>query len=80
VITFDHERLVMRHPTEMRRFRSWLLGAGSGTAEQIVVAHEDDHSCCRRESWNLTAAAIVEALQPPVPTVMINVNPPGVSP
>ena len=62
MILFDHMRLVKRHPTELRRFRSWLLSAVPGDLEQVVIEHEPNGNCCKRESWNQTAAAIVVAL------------------
>jgi hypothetical protein len=64
----------------MCRFRSFILGVLPGGPEHVRVLHEDDGSCCKRESWNQTAAAIVVALQPPVPTIMVNRNSSEVEP
>jgi hypothetical protein len=77
MIRFDHERLVKRHPTEMRRFRSWILSAQPHELERVIIEHESNGSCCKREAWNTTASIIVEALQPAVPTVKLNMNRPG---
>jgi hypothetical protein len=76
MIVFDHERLVRRHPTEMRRFRSWVLSAQPGDLERIVIEHESNGSCCRAEAWNSTAASIITALEPATPQVLINLNDP----
>jgi hypothetical protein len=76
MIRFDHLRLVRRHPAEMKRFRSWILSAQPGDLGRVIIEHEPNDSCCQREPWNETARVIVEALQPAVPTVMLNMNPP----
>jgi hypothetical protein len=76
VIRFDHLKLVRRHPTELRRFRSWLLSARPGNLEQVVIEHEANNACCRKEAWNDTAASIITALEPPTPQLLINMNEP----
>jgi hypothetical protein len=74
MLTFDHKRLVARHPTEVSRFRRWLLSASPGELTQVAVAHERNGSCCRREPWNVTAASIVLAVRAPTLSIMFNLN------
>jgi hypothetical protein len=52
------------------------LSAQPGDLERVVVEHEPDGSCCRRESWTDTAASIITALEPSAPQVLINMNDP----
>jgi hypothetical protein len=81
MIVFDHEKLVKRKPTELARFRRWVLSGQAGELEQVIIEHENDHSCCRREVWNQTATAIITALKPSTPHVLINLNnPTGATP
>jgi hypothetical protein len=77
MIQFNHQQLVDRRPCEMKRFRSWILSAQPGDLAHVVIEHENNGSCCRAKPWNTTARVIVEALQPSVPTVMLNMNRPG---
>jgi hypothetical protein len=74
VIVFDHLKLVRRDHREVARYRAWLLGIQTGELSQIRVEHEADKRCCRRESWNKTQAALVEAMKPARPLVAINLN------
>jgi len=76
MIRFDHMRLVNRQPTEMSRFRSWVLSAAPGEFAEVIVTHEHDGRCCRQEPWNETASKIIEALNPPVAQVLLNLNAP----
>jgi hypothetical protein len=72
MIQFDHLRLVKRQPTEVARFRRYLLSAMPGDLREVAVFHEDDGSCCRREQWHETASAIVLAVKPPTAPIMVN--------
>jgi hypothetical protein len=74
MIVFDHEKLVKRKPTELARFRRWVLSGRPGELERVIVEHESNGSCCRKEAWNTTAASIITALEPPTPQVLINMN------
>lgn len=78
MITFDRMKLVHRDPREMASFRRWVLSGQPGRLEGVVVLHEHDNRCCRREPWNQTAASVINALEPSTPQVLINVNNPGV--
>lgn len=77
MIHFDHKKLVARKICEVARMRTFLLSATKGTMDEIVIDHEADDSCCKKESWVETWLAIYEAVNPPVQTVAINL-PPGV--
>ncbi|HWG41339.1 MAG TPA: hypothetical protein VN688_01035 [Gemmataceae bacterium] len=72
MIQFDHLKLVRRQPTEMARFRRWLLEAQPGQYSELIILHERDGRCCRRESWAETSATIIEAVRPPTPQVLVN--------
>jgi hypothetical protein len=72
MIAFDHLRLVNRDPRELARFRGYLLGLSAGDVQDVQVLHEADDSCCAREPWNLTAAALVLAVGPPTRIAMVN--------
>jgi hypothetical protein len=74
MLTFDHLRLVQRDPRELARYRRYLLGLQVGQLAHAAVAHENDCSCCQRESWSVTAATIALAVQAPTPTIMFNLN------
>jgi hypothetical protein len=76
MISFDHLKLARRQPTELARFRRWVLGARPGDLERVVIEHETNGSCCKREAWNTTVASIITALEPPTPQVLINLNDP----
>jgi hypothetical protein len=71
-------RLVKRHPCELKRFRTWVLSGGPGSFERVVIEHEPNGSCCKREAWNDTAASIITALEPLTTQVLINLNRPEV--
>jgi hypothetical protein len=73
VLRFDHLLLAKRDPREVKRFRGYLVGLTAGKFTEIAVEHEDNGSCCRREPWNATVAAIVLAVNPPTRMVMVNV-------
>jgi hypothetical protein len=72
MMTFDHLRLVRRQPTEVKRFRDWVLGAQPGDFNEVCVEHEHDGRCCRKEPWDTTARTLVEAMKPPMTQVMVN--------
>jgi hypothetical protein len=74
VITFDHQLLVNRDLRELARFRSYVLSIGKGEYSEATVAQEHNDSCCRKEPWITTAAAIVLAIDAPTPTIMVNVH------
>jgi hypothetical protein len=75
VITFDHLKLVRRQPTEVARFRRFLLSALPGDVTDVAILHEDDGRCCRRETWEATAEAIALAVRPPTSLVMVDLTP-----
>jgi hypothetical protein len=75
--TFDHLKLVKRDPRELARFRRWVLSGEPGRLENVAVVHESDHKCCKRELWSQTAASIINALEPSIPQVLVNLNQPG---
>jgi hypothetical protein len=60
---FDHLRLVNRQPHEMKRYRRFLLGLQPGDVAQPVIEHEANGSCCRKEPWPATVAAIHTTLE-----------------
>lgn len=68
MITFDHDKLSRRVFTEVVRYRRWLEKAEAGTVVTAFVVHEDDSSCCRRESWERTYHALAQAAGVKVPT------------
>jgi hypothetical protein len=72
MLTFDHMKLVRRQPTEVKRFRDWVLSAQPGEFCEVAVVHENDGRCCRKEPWNATARALIEAMKPTVTQVMVN--------
>ncbi len=72
MITFDHMKLVRRQPTEIKRFRDWVLGAQPGELAEVRVVHEHDGSCCRLEAWNTTARTLIEAMEPTITQVLVN--------
>jgi hypothetical protein len=72
MIAFDHLKLVNRDPQEVARFRRYLLGLTPGDVQDVQVVHEADESCCARESWNSTAAAVALAVNPPTKIVLVN--------
>jgi len=76
MIHFDHMKLVRRAPAEVARFRRFILGVLPGEPERVIIEHETNGSCCKREAWNTTAASIITALEPPTPQVLINMNDP----
>jgi hypothetical protein len=63
MLMLDHARLVRREHYEVRRFRQCLLSGQAG--EVTGVLHKHDRSCCRQESWDTTADAIIRAVRPP---------------
>jgi hypothetical protein len=77
MIRFDHLKLVARDSRELARFRRRVLGGQPGDLERVVVLHEPDNSCCRREPWNRTAERIIGALEPATPQVLVNLNQAG---
>ena len=59
-VGFDHELLVRRHPIEVERFLGLLQrGVAGAIAQQLHVEHEHDGSCCAREPWPATLAALL---------------------
>jgi hypothetical protein len=77
MLTLDHLRLVERHPAEVTKVRQLLL---ENRTVELAVLHEADDSCCRREAWHTTWAAIYNALRPPGRRVVLDLehreNPP----
>jgi hypothetical protein len=72
MLTLDHARLVARQPRELKRLRRFLLEATAGSLTELAVEHKADDSCCRREPWNATLAAVVLSVKPPCPVVAVN--------
>jgi hypothetical protein len=73
MIAFDHLKLARRNLSELKRFREWLMSAAPGEFDEVAVIHERDRRCCRKEPWDATAKAIVEAVRPPTPQILLNV-------
>jgi hypothetical protein len=61
-MTFDHLKLVGRQPREVKKFRRYLLGVPKGELQHLVIEHEHDNACCRREEWPRTLSTITRAL------------------
>lgn len=51
---FDHLRLIERDPMQIAHLRAVLERGG---LQDVVMEHEADDSCCRREPWPATLAA-----------------------
>lgn len=61
--SFDHLDLVDREPITCERLRS-TVRLGRGTVLDLDVMHEADDSCCRREPWLVTLAAVLAGGEP----------------
>jgi hypothetical protein len=73
MIYFDHLKLARRKLTEVKRFRDWLLSASpGGELPGAALLHEHDGRCCRLESSGDTQRALVEAMRPATPVVLVN--------
>ena len=79
IIKFDHMKLVKRNWHEVERFQKYLRGMIVGVQE-LMILHEDDNSCCRKEAWNATLRILGEAAKPNETIVAVNVNDPETMP
>jgi hypothetical protein len=76
MIQFDHLRLVRRQPTEVARFRRYLLSAAPRELSELAIVHENDGRCCRLEKWDETAARIIDAVNPTTSLMLVQWNSP----
>lgn len=73
-MTLDHLKLVDGDLQELKKLRTCLLGTQIGEMTSLLVEHEADGSCCRREGWLATWERIATAINAPVKTVAINID------
>lgn len=68
----DHKKLVYRDQTEIERMIK-LYFSGPKVFE-CVVEHEDDFSCCRMETFELTVQFLAKAYCPTGNVLLVNLS------
>lgn len=66
-MAIDHWRLIQRKESEIKKLRFAVATASMGKpgdVVEMVVEHEEDNRCCKKEAWSQTVATVVPDAPP----------------